>query len=481
MGKSERLSDDPDGFARFYEMVFERPLPQHARRDWLEPLYAARREGKGLVVEAFRGSAKTTTLSVAFTAFRLGQEPHKSALLVQAGQLAAQSTSQQIADLIEHNQGWREAFGQVQPDRKVSWGARGYELVDIEENYETWRALCAREKGKDPSFVGLGYRSRALIGKHPTGLLLLDDIHDENNTRPGRDLERVLTILKGTILPTLMPHTWQVFVGTPWATNDALAYLKATGRFISVATPIYRGEKTPAWPERFPAEEIQKARELAGEAEFARMYLLDLRAAEGLHLKAEWLHEYPHKDIQPEWPVVIGVDYASTADKLRGGRRDYFAAAVGRVLPGGGVVLVDGFRARVSQGEAEQQIKSMVARYPTVQAVAVEAVGKGEEFYYLLLRQALLPLAPMYPGRSSKGERFERGMAPLFQWGHAWLANAETPFLRAFREEWLRWPDGEHDDTLDAVYWMLMAAGHQLAGVQRRARRENPFAALGRD
>lgn len=477
---SERLSDDPQSFARFYQMIFERPLPRHAQREWLEPLYAARREGKGLVVEAFRGSSKTSTLSVAFSAFRLGLEPHKSILLVQAGQQAAQSTSQQIADLIEHNQGWQQAFPEIRPDRKVSWGSKGYEVVHVDMEYPAWRALCAREKGRDPSFVGLGYRSRALIGKHPSGLLLLDDMHDENNTRPGRDLERALTILRGTILPTVTPYTWQIFVGTPWTANDALAHLKATGRFISVATPIYRADKTPAWPERFPEEEIHKARQLSGEAEFARMYLLDLSAAEGMHLKREWLHEYPHKDIQPEWPVVIGVDYASAADKLRGGRRDYFAAAVGRVLPGGGVVLVDGIRAQVSQGEAEQHIKALVARYPTLQSVAVEAVGKGEEFYFLLLRQALLPLLPMYPGRSSKGERFERGMAPLFQWGHAWLANAETPFLRAFREEWLRWPDGEHDDTLDAVYWMLMAARHQLAGAARRPRLENPFATLGR-
>ncbi len=263
-----------------------------------------------------------------------------------------------------------------------------------------------------------------------------------------------------------------------------------------MATPVYEarqqgegqeakasdeeGEKQPTWPERFSLGEIEKARQLAGEAEFARMYLLDLSAAEGIHLKAEWLHEYPHEKIQPGWPVVMGVDYASTADKLKQGSRDYFALAVGRVLPGGGVVLVDGVHAQLSQGEAEQQVKALAARYPTTQVIGVETVGKGEEFYYLLLREALLPLAPMHPGRKGKGERFEIGMAKLFQWGHVWLADVELPFLRTFREEWLRWPRGGHDDTLDAVYWMLMASQHQLMGVPRRARSENPFGSLGR-
>lgn len=145
------------------------------------------------------------------------------------------------------------------------------------------------------------------------------------------------------------------------------------------------------------------------------------------------------------------------------------------------MVLVDGFRGRVSQGEAEQQLKALAARYPTTQVIGVEAVGKGEEFYHLLLRGSHLPVIPMQPGGKSKGQRFERGMAPLFQFGRAWVADVETPFTGAFRTEWLRWPNGDYDDTLDAVYWMLFAARHHMAGGGRTGeKRANPFAGLGR-
>jgi phage terminase large subunit-like protein len=250
--------------------------------------------------------------------------------------------------------------------------------------------------------------------------------------------------------------------------------------------PRTSDELIPTWPEVFPIAEIEKQRQLVGEAEFARMFLLDLRAAEGVNLKADWLHEYPQEKVSPSWPVVMGVDYASTADAQQNTKRDYFAVAIGRALPGGaGVVLVDGYRGRVSQGEAEQHLKALAAHYPTTQLIGVEAVGKGEEFYHLLLRSSLLPVMPMQPGNKGKGLRFEKGMAPLFQFGRAWLADVETPFLRAFREEWLRWPKGEHDDTLDAVYWMLYAARHHVmgTGVQKSggaARRRNPFTGLGR-
>lgn len=434
------------------------------------------------MVEAFRGSSKTTTLSIAFTAFRIGQEPHKSALLVQASDEMATDTAAQIADLIARSPGWQETFPNVVPDPKAGWGATGYDVKRTDLDYAQWRGLCGREKGKDPSFVGLGYRSRAIIGKHPTGLLLVDDIHDETNTRSLRELDLVIKILTGTILPTVTPETWQLFVGTPWRDNDALAHLKATGRFVAATTPIRRRGRSQ-WAERFSKKEIDKLQRLAGEAEFARMYMLDLNAAQGIHLKAEWLSAYPHEKLNPIWPVIMGVDYASTADELKSDRSDYFAVAIGRALPGGGIVLVDGVRARLSQAEAEHQIAALAEKYPSTKLIGVESVGKGEAFYHLLRRSLLLPFVPLHPGGQSKGRRFEGGMAPLFQDRRAWVADVETPFLRAFREEWLTWPKGEHDDALDAVHWMLFAGRQYLVdpGMARTKKAANPFESLGRN
>jgi hypothetical protein len=472
----QQLPDSPDGFARFYELIYERRLPRHGLR-WVRALYAARKAGKGLIVEAFRGSSKTTTLTIAFTAFRIGNKPHKSNLLIQAGDKAASDTAQQIGDLIEHNYGWRQAFPDVRPDKEVAWGDNGFEVQRSGGDYDAWRAECAREKGKDPTFVGLGYRSAAIIGKHPTGMLVVDDIHDENNTRSARELETVVKILTGTILPTATPKTWMLFVGTPWRYNDALAQMKSTGEFKFMRTPVKKTK--PTWRAKFPQKEINKIRKMTGEAEYARMYLLDLKAAQGIHLKAEWLHPYPHEKVQLNWPVVMGIDYASTSDEVMDSKRDYFALAIGRVIPGGGLVM-DGFRAQLSQGEAEQQVKAFYGLYPNTQVIGVETAGKGEEFYYLLHRSVGLPVVPMHPGGKSKAHRFEAGMAPKFQYAQAWVADVETPFLRSFRDEWLRWPYGGHDDTLDAVYWMLMASMHQLAGATVREKRENPISSLGR-
>jgi len=432
--------------------------------------------------EAFRGSSKSTTLTICWVAFRIGHEPHKSCMLVQANDEAARDSAGQVADIIAHNPGWRLVFPHVVPDTLAGWGSTGYEVRRSDMPYREWRRLTARHKGKDPTLVGLGYRSRAIIGKHPTGVLMVDDIHDEQNTRSARELLLVQKVVTGTILPTATPSTWQVFIGTPWTENDILAYLKATGRYDSVRTPVER-DGQPRWPERFSREEIENLRQAVGEVEFARMYLLDLQAASGVHLRREWLRTYPYPRIDPSWPVVMGVDYASAADELLAGQRDYFAVAIGRALPGGaGVVLVDGCRQHLSQGAAQAKLIKLAERYPTLQLVGVEAVGKGEEFFHLMLRTSRLPLQAVQPGGHSKGIRFERGMAPLFERGNVFVADLENEFLRAFRSEWVSWPYGEHDDTLDAVYWMLyVGLPHLLGGDKVRGKHEtNPFVSLRR-
>ena len=476
-----RLSDSAEGYGYFYQVVYGRRLPAHAKK-WVEAIYEAEANGRGAVIEAFRGSTKTTTVTTGLAAFKIGHRPHTSNLLVQVGDEIAKDNAQHIADMIAYNPGWRMVFPHVVPDTKAGWGGSGYEVKRIDIGYNEWRRLCAVKRGKDATFVGLGYRSRAIIGKHPTGLLVMDDIHDENNTRSARELETTIKIVAGTILPTTRPETLTILIGTPWRRNDVLDYAKATGRFDVVRTAVRR-DGEPTWPDVFDEAMIKKQRELSGEIEFGRMFMLDLEAAAGAHLKAEWLHSFPSEKIKTDWPVVMGVDYASTADEMVGSERDYFAAAIGRVLPGGaGVVLVDGFRGRVSQGEAEQRLKALAEIYGTTQLIGVEAVGKGEEFYHLLLRSSNLPIMPYQPGGRSKGQRFERGMAPLFQFNRAWVSDIETGFIKSFREEWLQWPFGEHDDTLDAVYWMLRAGLPHLFGRQgrRREKGRNPFTALGR-
>ena len=373
----------------------------------MEALYAAKEEDKGIVIEAFRGSTKTTSLTIAFTAYRIGKEPQKANLLIQVGDDIASDNSRQIADIIENNPGFRACFPEVVPDRDRGWGAGGYEVKRADLDYVAWRDM--NSKRKDPTLLGAGYKSREIIGKHPDGVLIVDDIHDENNTYSERELAGVRRILKGTIFETIVDETWVVFVGTPWVEEDVLHYCKATGEFESMKTPVLRevnGKTIYTWPEKFPEKVVEKHRSLAGSVEFARMFMLDLS------LKKSQVFKYmtfPNSNIRPgEWPIVAGVDYAGTRDNLlqkKTGDRDYFAIAYVAKLPGGGAVVVDGVLDKCSQAEAEGYVMRGQEIYPNYQQAYVESDGKGEDFIQVMMRNPQMKIVPMKTKGRGKQKR----------------------------------------------------------------------------
>ena len=456
-------SDTPRGFEIYYTLLHNQVMPPHARQ-WIDELYDALDRGKAAILyEAFRGSTKTTTFLTYLTYF-IGHHPERSNMLIQVADESARETMGRAAQIIEHNDIWKLCFPSVVPDKSVGWGAEGYNVMRTDLPYGDWQRRIADRSG--PTFVGYGRTARSIIGKHPDGILWLDDIDDENTTRSDRERRKTQDLLRGTIFPMRTPSTATIDTGTPWTYNDAIAYMKSTGEFHTVRTPICDEGGESVWPAVFPREEIERQRRLAGEIEFARMFLLDLEATKGINLKDEWLHKYPVEKVDLSWPVVFGIDPATTLDKLRDRSRDYFALSVGRLIPGGGCVLVGGVRMHLSQGEAIDKVESLALSYPSFVLAVIETHGIGEQIFQLLLRQTAVNVigattaAKIFgSGSSPRGPgRYEAQLAPLFRSSRIWISSEENEYLNHFRQEWLRYPLGEHDDTLSATFFMAYAA-----------------------
>lgn len=465
--------DTPEGFAAFYELLYLRPLPDHVMK-WMVKIYEAHAEEMPTLVKAFRGSTKSTNFAT-FLSFRIGQEPEKTNLIIGSSDEKISEVTETAADIIMQNPGWKRIFPDIVPDiespvrgiKAGHWGVKGgYDVWDNRVDYAEWRRMRQQE-GTAPTLKGVGYESRYLPGPHPTGVLIVDDIHFEGNTSSPRELLTVKKTYKGTIIPMIEPDTWHIVAGTPWTESDLLAYIEATGAYECVSTPACEmdGDEivNPTW-DKWNIKRLAARRKKVGDVEFARMYLLDLEKTKGLILKKEWLKYWPHREINGDWPVIIGVDYTSTEDPLRE-RGDYFALAVARVIPGGrGLVIEDGVRAKMSHADAESKVVSWGSRYPTLMGIYVEAIISGNVFYQDLLKNAEIRASglPIMPVRfnKSKGVRFEKLIAPLFERSRLYLSDAENPFVNAFRDEWLHW-QGErlskmyNDDTLDAVYAII--------------------------
>ncbi len=447
--------DSPRSFAAYYELVYRVIPPPFVIPEWIEPLYEARQNGKGIVIEAFRGSTKTTTLTIAFITYRIGKEPHRANLLIQVGDDTAMDTTQQISDIIENNPGFRVVFPDVVPDKERGWGAGGYEVKRSSMGYSAWRDSNA--KRRDPTLLGVSYKSRGIIGRHPDGVLVVDDIHDENNTVSERELATVRRILTGTIFPTTNPDTWKIFVGTPWVENDALQYVASTGEYDKVSTPVYRDNgsgKEYTWTEKFDEKEVLVKQNEAGSIEFARMFLLDLTASKNKIYKYQL---YPASEIRFTWPIVAGVDYAGTMDpaKNKTGKNDYFAIAYVAKLPGGGAVVVDGVLAHCTQAEAEGYVVGGQNMYPNYITAVVEGDGKGEEFIQVARRNPGIKITPLKTGGKGKQSRLITQMAPWLESGMVRISDAETPYLRELRKELDMPESARYDDAKDSLYWAL--------------------------
>lgn len=521
--QAARQFDNPTGFAAFFELMHGTKLHKEGMK-WVKNIYLAKEQGKGLLQKCHRESGKTTVFSKFFLAFQVGKYPEKVHGVCRLNDTKGEATTAAIAYIIEFDPMWKLVFPNVVPDKSKKWGAEGYDVRDTNYSDEEWSRLMTKRPVCAGTFVGRGWSSGSWIGDRFDGTFIIDDIHDEKNTKSEREMAAIFDFYKNTLDYCIMDGALEIWNYTPWSSTDLYAFAESTGEYIISETPVMTPAQPNApgatywpptplnseypelgniihsgkwwylyWPEVWDYDRLTKKFRKTGIVEFSLQMLLDIEAVKGLTLKAEWLHEYPADQIGASWPVYFGIDYASTQDKLRQRKRDYFTLAILKGIPGGGLVLIDGVRKKVSKGEALQTTQAHAAMYPRLQLVGVENIGKGEEFYNdLVLLDDIygnpLPLLAINHGRRSKGDRFENWLGPRFQMGRIWITDAQTPFVKEFVNEWISWP-GDYDDCLDGVYMGVVAGEGALPSTAGRSGRNpdnatikkvNPYEILAR-
>ena len=413
--------DNPRSFAAFYQIIHGNEMPRHGMR-WIKKMYKMYAEGKGILIWAARTFRKTTTLAVTFVAYRIGKEPGKANLIVSSNDPNADLITASIAQIIEYSAGWKAVFPSVVPDKEKAWGAMGYEVKRIDIPYAEW--VNSNSTRIDPTFIGIGVNSSRGVGKHPDGVLIFDDIHDDKNSISAKERAGIVRLISDTFLPTAVRKdeqliTWLMGVGTPWDEDDAYHYMKNTGLFSFDDTPamIPAKEGDPGaiyidgvtedgivfrdligwwkltWPEGFGVKSILSARSGSGKRGFSRMYMLDLKTSKEGGMKYQL---FPSDAIDYNWLMGGGVDYASIRDRLSRQElnRDYFAMAYIAKVPTGGAVVVDGVFGHYTQSQADQAVENAQKVFPTWRRAVIEDIGKGEAFVDTLLLKPHLRITP---------------------------------------------------------------------------------------
>jgi hypothetical protein len=470
--------DSPEGYSAFYELTHGFTPPPHIMRE-IEVIYKAHAEGVGSVVFAWRGSWKSVSISVTFIAYRIGLEPDKTNMVVSANDDSSEKVTKAVAAIIEYHPEWKRVFPNVVPDTG-KWSVEGFSVLDTAISREEW---AKRQSGViDPTLVGGGYKSSRLIGKHPSGVLCIDDIHDRDNSSSERERRAVVDILVKTILKTVIKEkdkmtTWLVAVGTPWALDDAYHTLKNTGQyeFISIPamTAAVEGEGTyidgvnrdgaifddiKGWwyftfPIHFEKNSIIKER-ADGKAAFWQMIMLDLATASTGKLR---YYEYPQQDVKYDWYTIGGVDPTTFQEGDGQNKNSHFALCYLSKLPSGGAVIVGGILDQCTQLQAENYILAAQGNFTNWQYVAIEDISVGKVFLQTLQRNANIRAIPsglkgVTDGKiSSKRDRV-LSIAKWFENGTIRISNADTPFLNAVRRLFEKFYDldPKHDYSFDA-------------------------------
>jgi hypothetical protein len=471
-----------EGYLDFYWCLWGREAPPYVKA-WVEQFMT----GKWTILYCFRGSTKSTSLTITFTAFSLGHFPSSSALIVQAGDKPASKSSATIADIVEFYGGWKDVFPNVVPDKDKGWGAQGYYIKDtdfVEKNgYEKWLERCQKDHLRDPSFVGLGVNSGEIPGMHPRWLLF-DDIHDRNNSAYPKDREGVVDTVRANILPTITKAATEEakpFMGvacTFWDKQDAYHVLLNTGMFEFVRTPViefsddgkfeFEGRKAElTWADGFPMEMVRQYRQTLSSMEFARMYLCDLNV-EGL-TSYKWLSF--EGEVKWDWPMLAGADPVDAFKAVSGreGGRSWFAMGYGLRSPTGAMVVAGGVLEQCTPTDVETYLVRTQLTYPTLQQITMETIGGGGvTFAFMLQRNPSLRVVPfnqtwVYEDyRANKESRQYKILEPLFRNGILQVSTDRTPYLDAVRSYLEHYPNFEKHakewDVADSLVMLVAGA-----------------------
>lgn len=494
-------SDSPEGYCAFYEGIHGIKPPWQVAL-WIKEIYEAHEQGLGYTLNGFRGSWKSVSVSVDFTTWRIGKEPRKTNMVISANDDSADKITKAIAQIIEFHPFWKKAFPNIVPD-EGRWSGNGYWVVDNSMPKEEWANLQAGVI--DPTLLGGGYTSTRINGKHPTGVLAIDDIHDLNNSTSDTERRYVVRFVTTILMKAVIRindklDTWIVNVGVPWAEDDTHRVLSRSGAFkshnLAVMKAAREGDEGAVyidgvndqtgvvyedikgwwiltWGDKFGINTIKKERGL-GKFDFGQMMMMDLSSAKAGGIR---YYTYPKRDVDRMWPCVSGVDPSYTFKERKEFERKSSAFALGNVLkrPQGGAVLEGGILEQCSTNTAANHLAATKSIFQNHQYFAVENVGIGRLFLETmrLINPSLIIVGSDLGGIRMKGERAGKAkdkstrirteLAPHLENATIFISDEDTEYLNAVRDGLDNF--GELDptkadfrwDALDAFYHAVKA------------------------
>ncbi|NBT50557.1 MAG: hypothetical protein EBT12_03195 [Marivivens sp.] len=470
-----RLRAASDSFLDFVKLMY----PDWALPDFqVELITALDKLEKGtlgtnnLLITMPPRHAKSTFGTVLFPSYFMARDPNRYVMSCSYNSQLATDFGRQVRAVVENKQ-----IHQAFPDFTLSTESRAADV---------WRT----ETGGAYFAVGVG----GTTSGRPANLLLVDDpIKSREDAESMTQRNKTWNYYTSALATRLQPDNQnnpakQIVILTRWHPDDLAGRLMASddwaeGRWthvnfsaiqkkrgkkisraqlppddprrsapgeLSKIAPgkryVYDEEEKPLWPERFDLDEL-KRRERLNPREFASLYQQQPYVEGGNLIKTEWWQTYP-EDLQPDTfsTLVIGVDTAFKKTETA----DYSVAVVAGLDRNGDIYIVDIIRGKYDFPELKQRLIRLNNQWRGrgLRAMYIEDKASGQSLIQELKRESGMSIIP-YKVVHDKVSR-ANAVLPLIEGGRVYLP-PQAQWLDAFIDEAVTFPNGNHDDQVDAM------------------------------
>jgi hypothetical protein len=390
---------------------------------------------KQIVVEAFRGSAKSSLMEwfIIYTA-AMGELPGFGsvgfiAFVGDSMQNGVKNTFRNIVGKID-----RSPFLQqlIKVNRKTD--------DEMELQNTDGVDLYLKGYGAATNIRGVRYK-----GLRPS-VAILDDV---TSTEAGASETMLKTIEENffkSIVPALHPTRYKIFyIATPVSENDLLHKLInskewAVHKFpICEHFPCEKEEFVGAWEDRFPYEAVKAKYEMYKDVgniqAFMQEYMMEVTDLSTLLVDEEDIRWYdPSMVIKNKsgYNYYISTDFATSTKKSA----DFSTIGVWAISSNNDWLLVDGQCKRQTMQENIEDLFKFVSKWKPI-SVGIESSGQQGGFLSIIeeMKQqrnvwfqfAKKPGSKEYGIRPTKDkvERFVKGVQPKFKQGKVWIPKPE--------------------------------------------------------
>ena len=459
----------------FAEYVSDLRFPAHLRE---AAAFAASHSRSVLLLP--RGHAKTTA-AVHHLARRIGVTRGRCKIgIATAAEPDAIARSRAIRALVTSAR-----FAEVFP-----WAAAGVESAKWTER--AWTVAGAEAYVEKDATV----RAGSLAGFKPGprfDLLLCDDLvgRDACATAGARRAasERFWSVIE----PMHTPTGQIIVLGTRWHEDDWYAELAARGWPVHLRAAL-DPDGAALWPAYWPADKLLAKRIELSSAIFDLQYQNDPRGMGGNIVRREWFTTIAADQV-PRSAHRVGVDLAAST----GERADYTAAVEWAEDAENNLYLFGAWRARLDGGHRAWltgfgtdgrpvtgelalgprllwPVRDLPPSWPGARgvpevprfltAVNIEASTFQSTFVMEMLANTRLPARKVYPDRDK--ETRARALAARYEAGRVFHVQG-APGLAELEAELTAFPNGEHDDLVDAAVYGADLGGTELYYTSARA------------